>query len=66
MHGSAAGVGYDAKPAVTWSLRDVPVNIYGVQITVYGGSYEGHAQHVLVVCDTSLGFTTGGWWITQS
>jgi len=41
----------------------VPVNTYHVQATVVGDYYtSGVVEDVLVVFDSSLGFTTGGGW----
>ena len=40
----------------------VAVNTYLVQVIVSGGYYAGTGEDVLVIYDSSLGFTTGGGW----
>ncbi len=55
------GTSYDDELHVTCTFDDVPVNTYGVQVTVNStGYYTGSNEDVLVIYDPSLGFTTGG------
>ena len=57
-----SGTGYDAVLTVECTFDDVPVNTYVAAVTVEGDYYTGAGEDVLVVFDTSLGFTTGGGW----
>ena len=57
-----SGTGYDAVLTVDCTFDDIPVNTYVATVTVDGGYYTGSGEDVLVVYDTSLGFTTGGGW----
>jgi hypothetical protein len=59
---SVAPIGYAGEITIVCDLDGVPVNVYTVQVTVDGGYYSGYNEDVLVICDPSLGFTTGGGW----
>jgi hypothetical protein len=59
---SFAPIGYAGEITIVCDLDGVPVNVYTVQVTVDGGYYSGYNEDVLVICDPSLGFTTGGGW----
>ena len=54
------GTGYDATLTLTCEFNDVAVNTYAVQVTVDGGYYIGSGEDVVVIYNSSLGFTTGG------
>jgi hypothetical protein len=62
---AVTGSGYEAVLTAECAFDNVPANAYHVQATVVGGYYvSGLAEDVLVIFDPSLGFTTGGGWVT--
>lgn len=62
--GSVTGSGYDQSLPIDCDFDEVPVNTYTIDVTVEGDFYSGTGEDVLTVFDPSLGFTTGGGWLT--
>ncbi|MDX1746576.1 MAG: hypothetical protein R3324_11615, partial [Halobacteriales archaeon] len=62
--GSVVQDGYAGSLPITCDFDDVPVNTYAISVAVSGDYYAGGGEDVLTVFDPSLGFTTGGGWLS--
>jgi hypothetical protein len=51
---------------VTLTLTNTPVNVYEVTLNIGGNYYTGSGTTAFTVFDPSLGFVTGGGWITRT
>jgi len=51
---------------VTLTLTNTPVNVYEVTLNIGGNFYTGSGTTAFAVFDPSLGFVTGGGWITRT